>query len=178
MSYTAKIRSKGLDGTGVDEDVAQSMYSKMGSATLAIVELEHVERHDKSNGDHMVHLAIGFCEPITDADLEDTVRRLVRSIYHDRKAASGDALPGVDEDRRTTKEIASGLDAQVGPDPDDWDGNPDADSSGDEPSLAGEGADDEAFDVHTFLPGTTDPKSCAVAGCGKGKRAQIHKVES
>lgn len=171
MSYTAKIRSKGLDGTGVTEDVAQAMYSKMGSATLAIVELEHVERHDKSNGDHMVHLTIGFCEPVVGGEIEDTVRALVRSMYHDRRAEQGDALPGVDEDRRTTREITEGLAAQVPAPDDDWDGSVEG-----EPQP-GPGAADPSFDTHAFMPGTTDPKTCAVAGCGKGPRAKIHKAE-
>lgn len=179
MGHTAKIRSKGLDGTGVTEDVAKAMYAHMGGATLAIVELEHVERHDKSNGDHMVHLTIGTCEPILTDRMESAVRDLQRALWRDRKRSEGDSLDGTipgPSAEDAASEVGALIDRDQEGDPEGvWDGDADSPAAGDKPSHP-EPEFSDAEITHTFLPGTTDPSKCAVDGCGKGARAKIHKA--
>jgi hypothetical protein len=102
---TAKIRSKGLDATGVTEELAEKLFAHKGKHLMAIVELKVDEIHDKTDGKQRVDLVITQVEPADDSTtegkmLEDHLRELTRTTYYNRKVAGGKdgqlALPDAD----------------------------------------------------------------------------------
>jgi hypothetical protein len=88
---TAKVRAKGLDATGVTEDIANQMYAHKGKHYMAIVEVKVDERHDKAGGQRRVDLVIEQFEPAVDDDLEAHLRELTRTLYANRAHADGQA---------------------------------------------------------------------------------------
>lgn len=87
---TAKIRSKGLDATGVTEEIAQQLFAHKGKHFMAIVELKVDELHDKTDGKQRVDLVITQVEPAWDSpQLEDHLRELTRTMYYNRKVDDG-----------------------------------------------------------------------------------------
>lgn len=88
--YTATIRGKGLDGTGVTEDIAKSMYHSMGKRTLAIVELVHKRQINDEDTGRKVELAISMLEPSTDPKLDDYLRNLTKTLHQNRVLKSSD----------------------------------------------------------------------------------------
>lgn len=88
--YAATIRGKGLDGTGVTEDIAKAMYHSKGSRTLAIVELVHKRQVDDEDTGRKVELAISLLEPSTSAELDDHLRELTRTLHQNRVLKSKD----------------------------------------------------------------------------------------
>lgn len=91
--YTAKIRSKGLDATGVTEDLARKMYDNLGGHYLAIVELHVDDRHESADGKRKVDLVLSQVEPSTDHALDDHLRELTRALHYNRKLHSEDEDP-------------------------------------------------------------------------------------
>jgi hypothetical protein len=179
-SYTAKIRTRGCDNTGVTEQVAKEMFRNMGGTTLAIVELEHVRQINESSGDHKVELTLGFIEPVAPGSkTEDVVRELSRALYRDRRGQDGE-LPGTEgAGERSTDDVTAAAEAALERDEDGtvtgtWSG--DVEDAG----APGPGADDESFDqppgTHAFMAGTSDPAKCAVFACGKTARAKVHTL--
>lgn len=83
--YTASIRRKGLDSTGVTEEVARKLYGNRGGYVMAIVELKVEQTHDDAEGNHGVDLTIQQCEPAMDAKLEEHLRDLTRAQHNQRK---------------------------------------------------------------------------------------------
>lgn len=88
--YTATIRGKGLDGTGVTEDIAKSMYHTKGKRTLAIVELVHKRQVDDEDTGRKVELAISLLEPSTSPELDDHLRELTKTMHQNRVLKSTD----------------------------------------------------------------------------------------
>ena len=88
---TAKVRAKGLDATGVTEEIAEKMYAHKGKHYMAIVEVMVDERHDKAGGKKRVDLVIEQFEPAIDTDLADHLRELTRTLYANRAQADGQA---------------------------------------------------------------------------------------
>lgn len=86
---TAKIRAKGLDSTGVTEDIASTLYANKGKRVMAIVELHAVERHEKADGTRRVDLVLEQVEPAVDDQLADHLRELSRTLYQNRAQADG-----------------------------------------------------------------------------------------
>lgn len=86
---TAKIRAKGLDATGVTEEIASTLYANKGKRVMAIVELHAVERHEKADGTRRVDLVLEMVEPATDDNLTDHLRELTRTMYQNRAIADG-----------------------------------------------------------------------------------------
>jgi hypothetical protein len=86
---TAKIRAKGLDSTGVTEDIASTLYANKGKRVMAIVELHAVERHEKADGTRRVDLVLEQVEPATDDTLAEHLRELTRTLYQNRAQADG-----------------------------------------------------------------------------------------
>lgn len=80
---TAKIRAKGLDGTGVTEEIASTLYANKGKHVMAIVELHAVERHEKADGTRRVDLTVEMVEP-AEGDLADHLRNLASVAYQNR----------------------------------------------------------------------------------------------
>lgn len=81
---TAKIRAKGLDGTGVTEEIASTLYANKGKHVMAIVELKAVERHEKADGTRRVDLAVEMVEPANSDELADHLRNLASVAYQNR----------------------------------------------------------------------------------------------
>lgn len=168
---TAKIRSKGLETTGVTEELANEMWSNVGRHYMAIVEVRVEEPHGPTaDGKRRIDLVLTQVEPAQSDKLDDTLRELQRAMYRDRRAKDGETLPGTEAAGGMSLADAVGhanaqIDTTSGG---TWDGNTDAPT----PPKAGEPQ------AHLFLPGTTDPKKCAIAGCTKGPRSPIHVVKS
>ena len=87
--YTAKIRAKGLDATGVTEQLAGEMYRNKGRHYLGIVEMKVDETHEKADGTRKVDLILTQVEPATDSALEEHLRELTRVGYLNRQKADG-----------------------------------------------------------------------------------------
>lgn len=81
---TAKIRAKGLDATGVTEEIANQMYTRKGAHYMAIVEFKVEERHEKADGTKKVDLVLTQVEPAIDETLEDHLRELTRTLHFNR----------------------------------------------------------------------------------------------
>lgn len=181
----AKVKARGLDGTGVTEDVARKLFSMVGSgnALVAIVEIEPVTQINDATGDHQVVCTLGFVEVAeVGSRSEDVLREFARGLYRDRRVSAGELEGTGASGERQTDDIATEADSLIdkGQDP----GGTDGDGEGgiwkgdtDESAVApGPGAADPAFEPHTFLPGTTDSKACAMPECGKSKRANVHQL--
>lgn len=112
MTHTAKIRAKGLDATGVTEDIARSMSARLGAHTLMIVEVNHSAVTTTDDGDTQVALNITTCEPVP-VELEDTVRDLQRALYRQRPEVAGQiAMTGVG-DGPNPEEAATAVNAHI-----------------------------------------------------------------
>lgn len=107
---TAKIRAKGLDATGVTEEIASQMHSNKGGNYMAIVELRVDETHDKADGTHKVDLIITQVEPATDHHLEEHLRELTRTLYYNRGLRDPEqpTLDGAGPERTTEDVLAAG----------------------------------------------------------------------
>lgn len=189
--YNSKVRARGLDGTGVTEDVARKMHAAVGSgkAWVGIVEIEPVRQINEGSGDHAVECTLGFVEVAEPGSrAEDVLRELSRALYRDRRTAAGE-LPGTEAGgERSTEEVATAAEALVERDNEGtptgtWDGSMDDEPSepaepGEEhePQLAGEGAADPAYEPHVYLPGTTDADMCAMSNCGMPAESPVHNV--
>lgn len=82
---TAKIRSKGLDATGVTEDIADELYAHKGRHYMAIVELKVDETHENAEGKRKVDLVLAQVEPAMDEQLAEHLRELQRTVYLNRQ---------------------------------------------------------------------------------------------
>lgn len=89
MTTTAKIASKGCNGTGITEDLAQTLHNQLGRKVLAVVELVAETRSEKRNGDESVSLSILTVEPAPNGITEDHLRELARSFHYERQLADG-----------------------------------------------------------------------------------------
>jgi hypothetical protein len=87
--YTAKIRAKGLDATGVTEQLAAEMYRNKGRHYMAICEVKVDETHEKADGNRKVDLVLTLVEPATDSALEEHLRELTRVGYLNRQQSDG-----------------------------------------------------------------------------------------
>jgi hypothetical protein len=83
--YTAKIKGKGLDGTGFTEELAASLFNRVGHHMLAIVEVQVVDKHGPNlKGQRGIELVITSIEPAEDSNLEDHLRELTRTLHYNR----------------------------------------------------------------------------------------------
>jgi hypothetical protein len=89
---TAKIRAKGLESTGITEEIANQMFGQVGRHFMAIVELEVVEPHGpNTEGKRRVDLVLTQVEPAMDKVLDEHLRELTRTVYQNRVLQSEDA---------------------------------------------------------------------------------------
>lgn len=91
--YTAAVRGKGLENTGVTEDIARTMYSTLGRRTIAVVELKHVRQINDDKTGRKVELSIEALEPSTSPELDDHLRQVMRTLHQNRALkADGEQL--------------------------------------------------------------------------------------
>lgn len=82
--YTAQIKAKGLESTGVTEEIARSLYNRLGSHMMFIVEGRVDARTEGTDGSHKVQLTLTQVEPATDDNLSDHLRELTRTLHYNR----------------------------------------------------------------------------------------------
>lgn len=126
LKYTAKIKAKGLDNTGVTEAHARAMAARLGSTHLLIIEVEADTKVTDSDGDEQVTLKVISAEPVP-ADQENVTREFVRAIARQRRVADGQLELGEEETgaEDAVKAAAGALEGTTA-NLNDWDGNPDA----------------------------------------------------
>lgn len=107
--YTAQIKSKGLDATGVTEDVVRGLYSKLGSHVMLICEARIDARSDGTDGSHKVQLSLTQVEPATDSNLDDHLRELTRTLHYNRQLDAGQpTLDANENEPNVTDVLAAG----------------------------------------------------------------------
>ncbi len=82
--YTAQLKAKGLDATGVTEEIARDLYNRLGSHMMFIVEGRVDSRTEGTDGAHKVQLTLTMVEPATDDTLDDHLRELARTLHFNR----------------------------------------------------------------------------------------------
>lgn len=110
--YTARIRAKGLDTTGVTEEIARGMYTNLGTYTMGIVEVRAEKRSDDSDGSHGVELVITQFEPSTDKRLNDHLRDLTQALHTNRVLHSEDGQLSIDGADDIAPKVTDVLDRQ------------------------------------------------------------------
>ncbi len=128
---TAKIRAKGLDATGITEELAEKMYAHKGKRYMGIVELQVDEIHEKTDGKRRVDLILTLVEPATDARLEDHLRELTRVCYFNRQTDTPLPLSDADGPDPKIEDVIRNGEALVERDEDGdpvgfWDGDAEA----------------------------------------------------
>ncbi|WP_248582578.1 hypothetical protein [Nocardioides sp. InS609-2] len=111
MTTTANISAKGCSGTGITEDLAQTLHNNLGKKVLAVVELVAEARQKKRNGDEKVVLSILTVEPAPNDMTVDHLRDLAQQFYYERQLAAGEqTLPGTGEEiePKVSEVIAAG----------------------------------------------------------------------
>lgn len=94
---TAKIRAKGLDSTGVTEEIANQLYAHKGRHYMAIVEFKVEERHEKADGTRKVDLILTQVEPAVSDDMAEHLREISRTCYFNRGTGDQPTLTGHEE---------------------------------------------------------------------------------
>ena len=130
---TAQIRAKGLDSTGVTEQLAAKMYNNVGGHYLAIVDLRVAFHGEDDDGNKRVQLVIDQVEPVVDGKLNgalvDHVREINAALHRNRMLAeNGPTLPLDGESTSSVEEVLAAGPALIdhddeGPklsDADDW----------------------------------------------------------
>lgn len=108
--YTAKIRAKGLDATGVTEQLAAEMYRNKGRHYMAIIEVKVDETHEKADGNRKVDLILTQVEPAMDDTLAEHLRELTRTTYLNRQQTNGQLAidQSLGQERTVADVMASG----------------------------------------------------------------------
>lgn len=106
---TAGIRAKGLDTTGVTEQLAAKMYNNVGGHYLAIVDLRVAFHGEDDDGNRKVTLVIDQIEPVIDGKLNgalvEHVRQINAALHRNRMLAeNGPQLPIDGQDVEPTVE--------------------------------------------------------------------------
>lgn len=143
----AQIVGKGLDGTGITEDMADDLFNRVGAHLTAVVDLQVIDKAGPNlKGKRKVSLAITSIEPAVDPDLAEHLRELARAAYSVRTRAG--AQRAIDDE----------LDSE-------------------EPTVAGVMAAGRAHCPHPFIPVdvTLDNPICDV--CGELEPAPRHSVQ-
>jgi len=88
--YLAKLKSRGLDGTGVTENIARQLVLAKGRRYMALVEVEVHTIHD--NPEQMIaDLAVEqFWPVVDDSSLDEHLREITAALYARRGSADGD----------------------------------------------------------------------------------------
>jgi len=83
MTTTAKIATKGCNGTGITDEIAERL--RLGQTLVVVAELVVEAHHEKRNGDESVVLNILTVEPATKDFVEDYLRNMQRALHYERK---------------------------------------------------------------------------------------------
>lgn len=108
------IQSKGLDGTGFDEDTLAEHFNRVGTHVMAIVDLQVVDKHGPNlKGKRKVTYAIGDIELATDETLAEHLREITRAVYRNRQAVGAQAtidqeLDGTSDEPTVDRVVAAG----------------------------------------------------------------------
>lgn len=87
---TGNINSKGLDGTGISEEIVGDLFNKVGTHMMAIVDLQVVDKAGPNlKGKRKVVFVIDGIEPALDENLAEHLRELQRTVYLNRKHSDG-----------------------------------------------------------------------------------------
>jgi hypothetical protein len=146
-TYTASVRRKGLEHTGVTEDVAKSMYHSLEKRTLFIGEVEHKRQSNDADTGRNVELVITTFEPSQDPALDDHLRQLLRTLHQNRVLHS--------EDQALDIEVNGDLEPSV------------------DAVIAAQRAH-EATQPHIFDP-AEDGDACTI--CGEDLEHQLHDLD-
>lgn len=148
QDYTAKVNSKGLQGTGFTEQVAARYFNTVGSEVMAVVRLRAVKVITDDAGKHTVQFAIVGAEPAQTTRMEDHLRDVERALYRQRPEVIGqETLKGVTSGPNADQVVADGEALLVRDDDGTvsgvWDGSMDDEDTaeeegeGDEPDRPG-----------------------------------------
>lgn len=87
---TASIAAKGLEGTGVTEDLAAELFHKVGKSLMAIVELQVTDKHGPNiKGKRKVTLSLTQVWPAEDDNLDDHLRQISRVLHQNHGLRPG-----------------------------------------------------------------------------------------
>lgn len=120
---TAKIRSKGLDGTGLTEEIATRIADAETGTLVCVVEISYAALHKESGGKRAVDFVINTVEPAPDQASADHLRNLARAIYHGRRLHAEDKQPQLDSINDVVPSVGDVITQGQGvlPEPpDDW----------------------------------------------------------
>lgn len=130
LNYKARLNARGLDNTGVTQDIAKAMGNALGRHTVLIVDVKHARLITDDDGTRQVVLKVDTVEPVPAAH-EDTVREFMRALYRTRPEVEGQAvLRGVDGDEMSPADAAAAMtaateDMGTGATDGEWDGSTD-----------------------------------------------------
>ncbi len=105
------IQSKGLDGTGITEEIVGDHFNRVGAHMMAIVDLQVVDKAGPNlKGKRKVTYVIDGIEPATDEDLAEHLRELQRTVYLNRQHSGAQRAIGEELDDEPTVEgvVAAG----------------------------------------------------------------------
>lgn len=106
---TAKIRAKGTDGTGFTEDLAASLFNRVGHTVKAIVELEVVDKHGPNlEGKRKVDMVITSIEVATDSIVDEHLGEISNAIYVNRDLQGHTGTTTQGQERTVADVVASG----------------------------------------------------------------------
>lgn len=106
---TAKIRAKGLDGTGFTEDLASRLYDRVGYNLSAIVKLQVVDKHGPNlDGKRGIELVITGLEVAEDPTLDEHLNELTRTLYFNRGLEGHTGTTTEGQERTVADVLASG----------------------------------------------------------------------
>lgn len=111
--YQAKVRAKGLDATGMTEQIARELHTNLGTYQMAIVEVRADKRSDDSDGVHGVELVITQFEPAVDQRLDDHLRELTKALHTNRVLHSDDEQLSIDSADDIAPKVTDVIDAGV-----------------------------------------------------------------
>lgn len=141
MSTTAKIAAKGCNGTGITDDISESL--RLGQTLVVVAELVVEAHHEKRNGDEAVVLNILTVEPATKDFVEDYLRNMQRALHYERKLVEDGPqlqVPGDHQESSVDDVIGQGKGVLTEDDGEPRLIDPDVDEPGDE-DLDEEGND-------------------------------------
>lgn len=146
LDYSARLKAKGLDGTGVTEDVAKAMSRTLGKHTILIVEVKHDELVQKADGGRQVKLAATHVQVVTEAQ-EPVLRRLMAARHHETDpVANGQGVLTGTGEQESSDDVTAELARHINEDGTVWDGSTDGPLDAPEPDpepVPGELADDD-----------------------------------
>lgn len=106
---TAKIRSKGLDGTGFTEDLAASLFTRVGHHLKAIIELQVVDKHGPNlDGKRGIELVITHIEVADDPTLDEHLGDISQALYTNRKLDGHTGTTTAGQERTVADVLSSG----------------------------------------------------------------------